>query len=316
MELKQIHFNNFILNKQSSVNVELTYQTFGLPLGTAPVVLVNHALTGNSQVTGENGWWNNVVGNVISLDKYSVVAFNIPGNGFRTNFLIDNYKDWTIYKVAELFWEALSQLKVNCLYAIIGGSLGGAIGWEMLIQKPNAVQKMIPIATHWKANDWLIAQVYVQDLILNNSIKPIEDARAHAMLLYRTPQSLKSKFNGSKQFDNENLFQIESWLLHHGNKLKERFQLAAYKQMNHLLKTIYCADNLDDLKVKIKSSSTEIHVIGVDSDLFFVPQENKETVEKLKYTNSIYYHEINSIHGHDAFLIEYEQLEKIIKPLF
>ena len=41
---------------------ELSYQTFGQPLGMAPIVLVNHALTGNSNVSGENGWWNNLVG--------------------------------------------------------------------------------------------------------------------------------------------------------------------------------------------------------------------------------------------------------------
>jgi hypothetical protein len=46
------------------------------------------------------------------------------------------------------------------------------------------------IATDWKATDWLIAN-YLQEQILNNSKRPIEDARVHAMLCYRTPESLR-----------------------------------------------------------------------------------------------------------------------------
>ena len=41
---------------------ELSYQLFGCPLHTAPIVLVNHALTGNSNVSGENGWWSSLIG--------------------------------------------------------------------------------------------------------------------------------------------------------------------------------------------------------------------------------------------------------------
>ena len=72
------------------------YQVFGKALGTAPVVVVNHAFTGNSQVTGENGWWKEAIGEGKLIDtlKYTVVAFNIPGNGFgaREEDMIPNYE--------------------------------------------------------------------------------------------------------------------------------------------------------------------------------------------------------------------------------
>ena len=74
--------------------INLSFQVFGLDLHTAPVVLVNHALTGNSQVTGDKGWWSPIVGDhkVIDTRKYTVLSFNIPGNGFD-NELISNYLD-------------------------------------------------------------------------------------------------------------------------------------------------------------------------------------------------------------------------------
>ena len=67
--------------------IPLSYETFGCPLGSAPIVLVNHALTGNSSVVGEHGWWKDLVGDDKCIDtlQYSIVAFNIPGNGYDGN---------------------------------------------------------------------------------------------------------------------------------------------------------------------------------------------------------------------------------------
>ena len=64
--------------------ITLSYQLFGKPLHEAPIVMINHALTGNSNVTGKGGWWNPIVGpnKVIDTNVFTVLAFNIPGNGF------------------------------------------------------------------------------------------------------------------------------------------------------------------------------------------------------------------------------------------
>nr|WP_294937103.1 alpha/beta fold hydrolase [uncultured Flavobacterium sp.] len=298
----------------------LYYQIFGQPIGTAPVVVVNHALTGNSQVTGERGWWNALIGEnkTIDTDFYTVIAFNIPGNGYDGNpeNLIQNYTEYTTKDIARLFWEGLKFLNVNQLFAVIGGSLGGGIAWEMAFLQPKSIKYLIPIATDWKSSDWLIANVLVQDKILNNSSNPIHDARLHAMLLYRTPESLKTKFGRSKN-SNQESYQIESWLLHHGEKLENRFELPAYKLMNHLLKTIGEETNCGQFLAFAKETTAEIHMTAVDTDYFFTANENRETYEILKrVTNKVFYHEIASIHGHDAFLIEYEQLNKILKNLF
>ena len=83
------------------------YQTFGQPIGSAPIVVVNHALTGNSNVTGENGWWNDLIGEnkIIDINHFTIIAFNIPGNGFDKNLenLISNYQDFTIRDIASIF---------------------------------------------------------------------------------------------------------------------------------------------------------------------------------------------------------------------
>lgn len=313
-----ISIQNFITESGAIYKtINLSYQVFGPALATAPVVLVNHALTGNSQVTGEKGWWSAIVGDykVIDTRNYSVLAFNIPGNGFD-NELITNYLDFNARDIARLFLEGIKALKIQQLYAIIGGSIGGGIAWEMIALQPEITQNLIPIATDWKSTDWMIANCFAQERILQNSSKPIEDARIQAMLMYRTPASFKAKFN--RTINKElSIFNIESWLDHHGKKLQERYQLAAYKMMNQLLKTIDITRNSDDFAAFASKIKASIHIIAIDSDLFFTANENQETyLELAKHQKSITYQEILSPHGHDAFLIEYKQLEKILAPLF
>jgi homoserine O-acetyltransferase len=297
--------------------VNLSYQLFGPTLNTAPIVLVNHALTGNSQVVGAKGWWNALIGEnrTIDTNKYTILAFNVPGNGFDDT-VIENYMDFTARDVAILFIEGLKMLQIKQLFAIIGGSVGGGIAWEIAGLSPQITKHLIPIATDWKSTDWLIANCFLQEQILNNSAKPIEDARIHAMLCYRTPESFKVKFDRTT---NEELavFNIESWLHHHGEKLQKRFQLSAYKLMNQLLKTIDISRNRESFVAVASQIEADIHIIGINSDLFFTVNENKETYEILKkHKENVTFQEIDSIHGHDAFLIEYKQLDNLLKGVF
>lgn len=317
-DLKTIHISDFTTESASFFDeIPLSYQLFGQELGSAPVVLVNHALTGNSNVCGENGWWKELIGieKTIDLNVYTVVSFNIPGNGCD-EFLIDEYKEFNTFDIAQLFLIGLEKLEIKQLFAIIGGSLGGAIAWEMTVIHPKITQHLIPIASDWKSSDWIIANTLIQSRILENSVDPIHDARLHAMLCYRTPASFKKRFNRSK-VEETDVFNVESWLLHHGKSLQKRYQLSSYKLMNHLLKTIDVTRNGKHETTVLNTIEAKIHIICVDSDLFFTAEENLETYNYLVQNKRLVsYHEIKSIHGHDAFLIEFEQLQDIIKPIF
>ncbi|WP_372746149.1 bifunctional aspartate kinase/homoserine dehydrogenase I [Lutibacter sp.] len=315
-QLQHIKITNFIPEKGTKgQDINLSYQLFGQDLYSAPVVLVNHALTGNSDVAGKNGWWCDLVGEnkVIDTNKYTILSFNIPGNGFD-GFVIENYKDFVARDIAKIFLIGLQELKLKELFALIGGSLGGGIAWEMAVLNPTITKHLITIATDWKSTDWLIANCQIQEQFLSNSCNPVHDARMHAMLCYRTPESFKERFQRSKNEELE-IFNVESWLLHHGKKLQERFQLSAYKLMNQLLKTIDVTKGREE--TILDSIKANIHIVGVDSDLFFTAEENRETHKHLALTNpKVTYNEINSVHGHDAFLMEYQQLGKIIEPIF
>ncbi|RTE52881.1 bifunctional aspartate kinase/homoserine dehydrogenase I [Arenibacter aquaticus] len=315
--LHHLLINKYQTCSGKTLDIKLSYEVFGLPLHTAPIILVNHALTGNSNVAGENGWWTTLIGDGKCIDtkKYTILSFNIPGNGYD-GFVIDNYKDFVARDIAHIFLSGLEQLKISKVFALIGGSLGGGIAWEMAALDPHLAEHLIPVASDWKSTDWLIANCQIQEQFLINSKQPVHDARMHAMLCYRTPESFKERF---KRSTNEELkvFNVESWLTHHGKKLQERFQLSAYKLMNQLLKTIDITRDGEEAFIKLQDSDTNIHIIGVDSDLFFTAQENKDTFKKLAQANSnVTYGEIHSLHGHDAFLIEFNQMEELLKGIF
>ena len=318
MNLLQIHIPGHELESGEIRDFDLFYEVFGPGIGTAPIVLVNHALTGNSTVSGKYGWWQNLIGSdkAIDTNHFTLIAFNIPGNGYDQipDNLIEDYKNFTARDIALIFWKGLHALRINNLFAIIGGSLGGGIAWEMAALRPDSMKHLIPIASDWKATDWVVANVYVQDQILNNSDNPVPDARAHAMLLYRTPQSIGLRFNREIS---DGRYQIENWLGSHGLKLQNRFRLQSYKLMNHLLKTVDITRERGHFIDVASKISAQITVIAVDSDQFYLASENRTAVAELKpFKPDISYHEIRSEHGHDAFLIEHEVLSQILRQIF
>ncbi len=308
-ELNYINFS-YQTGSGKEYDIPLSYQLFGKDLFSAPIILVNHALTGNSEVAGEKGWWKKLIGEnqVIDTNRYTVLCFNIPGNGYD-HFLIDTYEDFTTADIAGIFLKGLEFLNIKKLNALIGGSLGGGVGWEMLAKNPGLAEIFIPIACDFRTHDWLHAQCLVQKFLLNQKEEPLQKARMHAMLCYRTPESLNERFKNKYNREKQRL-ESEDWLVYHGNALNERFSLKSYKLMNHLL------INIDADESKLKDIASEIHLISVDTDLFFPASEMRMCHQRLKESkNDVFYHEIQSIHGHDAFLMEYEQLNTIIKNI-
>ena len=317
-ELNHILLEDFETLSGSKIKkLQISYQVFGKKLGSAPVIVVNHALTGNSIVSGINGWWSDIIGfeKPIDTTKYSVLCFNIPGNGFNENNFDFNL-DLNLGDIALMFIKAIDKLKIGKLHAIIGGSIGGCLTWEMIALKNDLASIIIPVAADWKATDWLIANTFLQDRILKNSRDPVSDARIHAMTFYRTPKSLNTRFNRTKNLD-KNMYNVESWLSHHGEKLRQRFSLESYLFMNKLLSSTDITRDGESFINKISKIKSSIHVISVDSDVFFLTDEDHETVSIAKNNNiDIKNYIIKSIHGHDAFLIETKQISDIFTKIF
>lgn len=313
-DLRRLEVKSFTTYRGEELrDFPLTYQVAGSALGTAPIVLVCHALTGNSSVAGETGWWGDLIGEGRAIDTrhYTILAFDIPGNGYGTPPL-DDPELLSLEDVAKLWLLGLDHLGVTRLDSIIGASLGGALTWQLAFLRPELAERIFPIATDFRASDWLLAQTRVQELLLAHSPTPIHDARIHAMLTYRTPLSLIRRFGGRRTDDGRE-YKVLDWLDYHGRTLEGRFSEGAYRTMTFLTGNIRVAESASEL-ARIRS---EIHLVMIDSDLLFPLFVAEETAAQLREAGKRCSLElIRSEHGHDAFLMEYDQLVRIISPYF
>ncbi|MDD7438346.1 MAG: alpha/beta fold hydrolase [Bacteroidales bacterium] len=306
MTLSYLNIPRFVTHKGVELSeVELSYELAGRPLGEAPIVLVCHALTGNSSVAGPNGWWASLIGEgeAIDTNRYTILSFNIPGNCYDGRALYE-FDTFDVRDVARLFVGGIEQLGIKELEVVIGASLGGGLVWQIGTIIPNRCRHLIPIASHYRANDWLLAQTEVQRLLLEGPA-PLEHARIHGMLCYRTPRSLDHRFGGAKLEDGTP--KVLDWLHYHGRVLSERFQLHAYRVMTYLTSSIAVAEDAQGLR----PLRDKVHIVSIDSDLLFPHYLAVETAE----TMGASLHTIYSEHGHDAFLMAYDQLSKIIKEI-
>ncbi len=295
----------------SDETCEISYQWTGNVNEVKPVVVILHALTGNSRVTGKDGWWKEIVGKnkTIDCNKYNILSIDTLGNGYATNthLHIHSIEKVGVNDVAKINLWLLDKLQLTTVHSLIGGSLGGAIAWEMWKENPELFSKLISIGANPFEDHWIKGITFLKKNLLQENESGYKQARMWSMLFYRNALGVDSKFNQSSQ-------SIENWLTYHGNSLKNRFSKKSYQIMNHLLGSIGKGSDKDQYLKASQKSNTQIVVISISSDWLFHPQHQIEWTEEIKQVHkNITHHSLESIHGHDAFLIEFEKLEKIIE---
>ena len=300
-------------------SVKLSFQVFGKPLYEAPVVLINHALTGNSCVSGEKGWWKEIVGEgkVIDTLIYSVIAFDLSGNQNHLDQTVSNGGEFfTLSQIASLQLKALKKLGIDKLFAIVGGSLGGGLAWEIWVQSPCIADNIIPIASHWLSSSWVQAICNIQEQAIHISNQNLELARKISMFFYRNSKNFSVKF---KDEINSHIAGVNaiSWLDYHGQALSNRMTVNAYLNVLHLLSDINVLKDEKVLDLALQTTSSRFCLIGFDSDILFPFSNIKECAEILKESGiQVSTYQVETNYGHDAFLIENEKLTQLIQPIF
>ena len=132
-----------------------------------------------------------------------------------------------------------------------------------------------------------------------------------AMITYRAPEDYQRKFG--RELQNRNgRFQVESYLNYQGEKLVKRFDAHSYIILTKVMDTHDVSRNRGSFEQVLGRVSIPVRVVGIDSDHLYPVQEQKELSNLLGNAS---YHEIQSPYGHDAFLIEFEQMNKIIQEI-
>lgn len=226
-------------------NVSVTYRHYGLPLGTAPVILINHSLNSDSDCMFH---WDGVIGKnkAIDLTEYSVVCIDIPGNEVakEINYTHLPFEKITSRDIAVLFWLTLFELDIKELFAVIGADLGGGIAWEMSCLFPKRVLNLIPIASSPKTLDWLVKEPIAKNEYLKSLFYSIDISRNRQAIL-DIAQCIHSKIHVIyvKNDSNYNKHELKRFY----TKLYEVKKNVHFYELDEIEDTNYLKDHIEQV---------------------------------------------------------------------
>jgi homoserine O-acetyltransferase len=330
--------------------VTLAYETWGeLNEARDNAVLVLHALTGDSHVTGDAGdghptagWWSEMVGpgRPIDTDRWFVVAPNVLGGcqgstgpsssapdglPWASRFPIVTVRDQVAAEI-----ELTRELGLDSWALVVGASMGGLRVLEWALMGPEAgigVDAITVIASTAQSSGDQIAWAHAQLLAIRSDPTfrggdyydaPDGDgphvglsvARSIAHTTYRSALELNERFGRMPQGGEDPLhggrYAVQSYLDHHGDKLARRFDAGTYVRLTESMLTHDLGRDRGGVETALAQITARTLVVAVDSDRLFLPSESERVQRGVPGAEPL--HVIHSDHGHDGFLIEFDQL--------
>lgn len=297
-----------------------------------------HAAGYNSKDDKKPGWWESAIGPGKPIDTrhFFVVSINnlggckgstgpntinpATGKYWGPDFPIVTVKDWV--ECQQRFMQAM---QIPHWQAVIGGSLGGMQVLQWSIDRPDLLDYAIVIAAAPRLSAQNIAfnEVARQSIMsdpefydgryLEHNTTPrggLMLARMLGHITYLSDDAMRHKFGrelreGKLNFGFDVDFQVESYLRYQGRSFVDRFDANTYLLMTKALDYFDPANSYnDDLSQVLQKASAKFLVISFTSDWRFAPQRSREIVKALlQAKKQVSYVEIESSHGHDAFLI-------------
>ena len=316
-------------------HLEICYNTYGtLNADKSNVIWVAHALTANSDVFD---WWEGLFGenDLYNPNDYFIVCANNLGSCYGTTGPLSinpaTNSPWfsyfpivTIRDMANTLEVLKEHLGIGLIHTLIGGSQGGQIAQEWVLQNLKVTKNLILIATNAQHSPWGIAFNESQRLAIkadrtyysntvNGGEKGLQAARSIALLSYRNYHTYNST---QKNTDHNtiNNHAAASYQRYQGEKLVKRFNAYSYVRLSEAMDSHHVSRNrCFSLETALLDIKIPTLVIGVTSDLLFPIQEQHLLT---KYIKNSSYKEIDSLFGHDGFLIETAKLTEHIKQFY
>lgn len=309
----------------------LAYTTRGtLNDDQSNVVWVCHALTGHADA---GDWWSGMVGagKYFDPERDFIVCANVLGSCYGStgplsvNSLTGQpfYHDFPIITVRDMV-AALDLLRqelgIEKIKTCIGGSVGGEQAIEWAVLHPNLITNLILIAASAVASPWSIAFNEAQRMAIEADPTWTERneqagragmkaARAMAMISYRTYDTygFTQALDNNEQLDG---YKAAGYQRYQGDKLADRFNAFTYWTLSKVMDSHNIGRNRGSILNALAQIKARTLVVGIRSDLLFPPSEQQFLARHIP--NAVY-EEIDSLYGHDGFLIEFRPLAGIIR---
>lgn len=330
-------------------NVCIAIQRWGeLSPNRDNVVVVLHALTGDSHITGPAGpghpmpgWWDGVAGPGAPIDtnRWCVVATNVLGGCYGStgpSSLAPDGKPWgsrfphiSVRDQVEADVTALAALGITEVAAVIGGSMGGARALEWIISHPDRVRAGLLLAVCARATANQIGTQTTQIAAIKNDpnwqggdyydsgLTPdagLAIARRVAHLTYRGEVELDTRFGNDSQGEedptNGGRYAVQSYLEYQGDKLVDRFDAGSYVVLTETLNSYDVGRGRGGVRKALSECPVPVVVGGITSDRLYPLRLQEELAELLPGCTELDI--IESIYGHDGFLIETDAVNELI----
>lgn len=297
------------------------------------------------------GWWDNMIGpgKPVDTNRFFVVGLNnlggchgssgplsidpLSGVPYGANFPMVTVKDW-VNSQAML----ADRLGIQQWAAIMGGSLGGMQALQWAIDKPQRLRHALIIASAPKLStqniafndvarqaiitdpDFCQGQYHLQNLLPRRGLRI---ARMMGHITYLAEDGLGRKFGRQRQQDNYQYnynieFAVESYLRHQGKKFADAFDANSYLLMTKALDYFDPAREFGgDLVQAAQRITAKIFIASFSSDWRFSPARSQELLDALVSANKpVQYIALESVNGHDAFLMEDKHYHTAIRVYF
>lgn len=311
--------------------LSLFYQIyFAEHLHQKPVVWIVHALTGDTNV---HLWWKEVFEKTpLGSGDFVVICVNTPGSCYGSfspltispekgePYFLD-FPIITTHDIARMFKELRQHLNIQEVICLIGASLGAQIALSWAALEPYVFQHSLIIAGNIQHSAWGIAFNEAQRMAIQadptlNLKSPdggkngLKAARAIAMLSYRSYELYNHNLTPSSP-----ILQAHpacTYQNHQGEKLANRFNAYTYIALTHTMDSHNLFRNFDKSN-PLGHLQHPITYVGITSDLLF-PLAEQQLLHELTPNSTL---EIIESHcGHDAFLIEHQQMINIVNKSF
>lgn len=313
--------------------LHIAYHTWGKPNAEQDnIVWIAHALTGNSDAAS---WWPGLVGEGRLLDpgKYFIVCANVIGSCYgstgpgsidpRTGqpYALD-FPLITIRDMVRAHRLLQRHLGIRRIRLGIGGSMGGQQIIEWAAAEPELFDRIALLATNARHSPWgiafnesqrmaIMADPTVHEKHPEAGAKGLEAARAVAILSYRHYHTYH-RTQLDPTHDKIEDFLAGSYQRYQGEKLRNRFHAHAYLTLSRAMDSHNVGRGRESVENALAQIRKPALVVAIQSDVLFPPEEQHFIARNLPEAQVA---TIESLYGHDGFLIEYDKIAPLVEAL-
>jgi len=296
-------------------------------------------------------WWNPLIGpgRPIDTTRYFVVCSNVLGSCYGSTgpSSVDprtgrpygmRFPVITIRDMVRAQRALLDYLGVQELALVVGGSIGGQQALEWAVTYPELVRRVGVVAAtaaltaqavafseverqaimadpRWQGGDYAPGQGPTTGLAI---------ARMLAMITYQSEEAMELRFSRrqarntivappSHAGDLGGRFDVEGYLYYQGEQLARRFDANSYLYLSRAMDLYDVSEGYPSLDTALSRLRSKALFVGIRSDFLFPAARVHALAERVRALGGdATYVELDSPHGHDAFLKEWQQITDVL----